>query len=152
MPIFQGFYTPDDRARAQTHRAAEAEEARARAVALRRRNQQATAELNVLLPFAWQVGKVRACYQGPPVWERGPAALHIQLQQPVQLPGKGQPVRPAGDWLCQASLDTETGELRYEPEHERELWHSDGSGEPGTMYQPAPTCKNCLKKAQFFAR
>lgn len=146
-----GFYTEADRARAQSCRAAEAEESRQRAQALRRKNEQATWTLFQLLPFSWQVGRARARYQGPPMWERAPAALHIQLQQPVQLPGKGQPVRPVGDWLCMASLDTESGELRYEPEHERELWHSDGSGGPGAMYRPAPTCKNCLKKAQAFA-
>jgi hypothetical protein len=146
-----GFYTEADRARAVAHRQVEAEESRQRALALRRKNEQATWDLVQLLPFTWQVGRARPRYQGPSVWERGPAALHIQLSQPVQLPGKGQPVRAAGDWLCMASLDTETGEVRYEPEPERELWHCDGTGGASAMYRPAPTCKNCLKKAQAFA-
>jgi len=149
--LFTGFYSKDDRARAVAARQAEAEESRARAAALRRKNEQATWDLAQLLPFSWQVGRARARYQGPPVWERGPAALHIQLKEPVQLPGKGQPVRAAGDWLCMASVDTDTGEVRYEPDALHELLHSDGTGGPAALYLPAPTCKNCLKKAQAFA-
>lgn len=151
MDSLNGFYSSVDRARAVAARQVEAEASRQRAQALRRKNEQLTWDLCQVLPFAWQVGKVFARYQGPPLWERGPAALHIQLLQPVQLPGKGQPVRPAGDWLCMASLDTETGEVRYEPDGDRDLWHCDGTGGQGAMYRPAPTCKNCLKKAQAFS-
>jgi hypothetical protein len=145
---FSGFYTPADRARAQAARPAEADESRARAAARRRINEQATAGLTSLLPFAWLVGRVRPAYQGPPVWERGPAALHIQLQQPVHFTaGRKAYSRMIGDWLCSAALDEETGELRYTPEAIGELWHSDGTGGPAANYLPAPTCKRCLALA-----
>jgi hypothetical protein len=146
MDSLKGFYTEADRARALAHRSAEASESRARATALRRDNFLVTSALTTLLPFRWEPGVVKPRYQGPPVWERGPAAIHVRLLEPAQL---GSTQRPAGDWLCKASLDTDTGEVRYESQ--QAPWHSDGTGGPGANYLPAPTCKNCLKKAQAFA-
>jgi hypothetical protein len=76
------------------------------------------------------------------------ATLHIQLLEAVTLaPGTKQTqARAAGDWLCQAALDTSTGELRYETEGAPD--HCDGTGGPAAYYWPMPNCKNCLKKAQ----
>ena len=123
-------------------------ETRQRAAELRRQHEQATDQLRARLPFAWQVGKVRPRYQGPSVWEHVPAAMHIQLLEAVTLaPGTKQAqARAVGDWLCQAALDTRTGELRYETEATPD--HCDGPGGPASYYQPTPSCKNCLKKAQ----
>jgi hypothetical protein len=156
MDTLLGFYTPADRAREQAHRQADADESRANAAALRRQNEQATAELNARLPFPWGVGKVRPKFQGPSVWERGPLALHIQMlaTDRVQLliDGRGYDREP-GDWLCMASLDTDTGEVRYEPEDSpHEILHSDGTGGAQGYYWPAPTCKKCLAMAEKFPR
>jgi hypothetical protein len=146
--LFNAFYSDEDRARAAAARPAEAAETRARALLLRRHNEAITAALMARLPFSWLVGKAVRRYQGPPVWERGPAALHIQLQEPVQFTtGRTDYSRRVGDWLCSAALDESTGELRYQPAEASELWHSDGSGGPLANYLPAPTCKKCLTLA-----
>lgn len=133
-----GFYTPADAARARRHHQADAAESQQRAADLRQRHEQAAAHLRAWLPFTWRVAKVRPRYQGPPVFERGPAALHLQLLEPVTLaPGTKQAqARAVGDWLCQAALDTSTGALRYESEPAP--WYSDGSGGPEANYLPAP--------------
>lgn len=143
-----GFYTPADAARARRHHQADAAESQQRAADLRQRHEQAAAHLRAWLPFTWRVAKVRPRYQGPPVFERGPAALHLQLLEPVTLaPGTKQAqARAVGDWLCQAALDTSTGALRYESEPAP--WYSDGSGGPEANYLPAPTCQRCLKRVQ----
>lgn len=119
-----------------------------RATELRRQHEQTTEQLRARLPFAWQLGKVRPRYQGPSVWEHAPAAIHIQLLEAVTLaPGTKQAqARAVGDWLCQAALDTSTGEVRYQAEAVPD--HCDGTGGPAAYYRPAPSCKNCLKKAQ----
>jgi hypothetical protein len=109
---------------------------------LRLAAEQATAGLRARLPFRWQPGVVKPRYQGPPVWERGPAAVHVMLLE--EAPG-----RRVGDWLCKASLDTDTGEVRYDSQ--LAPWHADGTGGPQANYLPTPTCKNCLKKAQAFS-
>jgi hypothetical protein len=123
-------------------------ETRQRAAELRRQHEQATAQLRARLPFPWQVGTVRPRYQGPTVWERGPAALHIQLLEAFTLaPGTSQEqARAAGDWLCQAALDTSTGEVRYDTQAAPD--HCDGTGGSTAYYQPTPSCKRCLQKAQ----
>jgi hypothetical protein len=123
-------------------------ETRQRAAGLRRQHEQTTAQLRARLPFAWQVGKVRPRYQGPSCWEHAPAAIHIQVLEAVTLAPstKQAQARAAGDWLCQAALDTSTGEVRYEPEAAPN--HCDGTGGLVAYYRPMPSCKNCLKKAQ----
>lgn len=145
-----GFYPAADAARARQFRQVEAAESQQRAAELRQQHEHTTARLRAGLPFAWQVGKVRPRYQGPSVWERGPAALHIQLLEPVMLAAGTKQAQPraVGDWLCQAALDTDTGELRYDSEPAPT--YCDGSGGPAANYVPAPTCKRCLKRAQQF--
>jgi hypothetical protein len=142
----RGFPTSAEVARARQHRPAEVAESQQRATDLRHLHEQTTAYLRHLLPFAWQVAKVRPRYQGPPVFERGPAALHLQLLEPVTLAAgtKQTQARAAGDWLCRAALDTSTGARRYESEPAP--WYSAGSG---VSYQPTPTCRHCLTRVQL---
>jgi hypothetical protein len=75
--------------------------------------------------------------------------VHIWLQEPASL-DNGKQQRAAGDWLCSARLDTETGELRYDPQ--AAPLYADGTGGPEAYYEQAPTCKNCLRKAEQFQR
>jgi hypothetical protein len=149
---FNGFSSRYDAARAQRFRQESGDDTRQRAAALRHQHEQRTAELRARLPFTWQVGKVRPRYQGPSVWEHAPAAVHIQLLEPVVLnPGtKQEQQRVVGDWLCQAALDTNTGEVRYEAE--AAPWYSDSSGRPAATYLPSPTCKRCLKRAEQYPK
>lgn len=143
-----GFFTPTDAARARQFRQTDAAESQQRAAELRRQQEQATAQLRARLPFTWQVGKARPRYQGPSFWEHVPAAIHIQLLEPVVLSAGTKQAQPraAGDWLCQAALDISTGELRYDSQ--AAPTYCDGTGGPGAHYLPAPSCKRCLKKAQ----
>jgi hypothetical protein len=119
------------------------------AQALRRQHELASAELRARLPFQWEPGVVRSRYQGPPIFEHGPAAVHIWLQEPLGL-DNGRQARRRGDWLCMASLDESTGELRYEGQ--AAPLYADGTGGPGANYEQMPTCKKCLKKAGLFSR
>ncbi len=142
MDNLKGFYSKHDAARHQWGRV---NEPRQDGVGLRLASERATAALRARLPFRWQPGVVRSRYQGPPVWEKGPAAVHVMLLEEAQV---GKELRPAGDWLCRASLDTDTGEVRYESQ--QAPVHADGTGGANAHYLPTPTCKNCLKKAQAF--
>lgn len=144
VPAFDNRRTADY---AQRFRREGDSETRQRAAELRQQHEQSTAQLRARLPFAWQVGKVRPRYQGPSVWEHAPAAIHIQVLEAVTLAAgtKQAQARAAGDWLCQATLDTSTGEVRYEPEAAPDL--CDGTGGPSAYYRPTSSCKNCLKKA-----
>lgn len=143
MNSLKGFFSTRDRAR---HEWARVNEPARNGQTLRLASERATAGLRARLPFRWQPGVVKSRYQGPPIFERGPAAIHIMLLEQAQL---GKEARPAGDWLFRASLDTDTGELRYESQ--QAPWYADGTGGPAANYLPTPTCKNCLKKAQAFA-
>jgi hypothetical protein len=137
-----GFFSPDDRARVMSYDARpDREERQRRAAELRRQNEQAAAEVQGRLPVSFQPGVVRPRYQGPPIFPRGPATVHIMLLEPLSARGI---VRVAGDWLCSAALDESTGELKYEGKR-AEQW-ADGTGGPGAYYDPAPSCKKCLKK------
>jgi hypothetical protein len=146
-----GFFTPDDWYRQERQRVsgAGASESLAQAASLRRVHEVATEALRARLPFRWEPGVVRPRYQGPPVWERGPAAVHIWLQEPASL-DNGKQTRDAGDWLCSARLDKDTGELRYDPQ--AAPLYADGTGGPEAQYEQQPSCKNCLRKAEQFKR
>jgi hypothetical protein len=144
MSLF-GFFSHEDAARANRgrHSGAALAETLGRAQALRRQHELTTDRLRAGLPFQWEPGVVVRKYRGPSVWERGPDAVHIWLQEPVLV---GKVPRPAFEWLCTARLDTDTGELRYEPQ--AAPLYADGTGGPGAHYEQMPTCKNCLKKAE----
>jgi hypothetical protein len=144
MDSLKGFFSKHDAARAQWGRV---NEPATNGQGLRLASERATAALYARLPFRWQPGVVVSRYQGPPVWEKGPAAIHIMLLEETYVT-EGKDARRVGDWLCKASLDTDTGELRYESQ--LAPWHADGTGGPNASYLPTPTCKNCLKKAQAF--
>ena len=142
------FFSQDDRARAERSRLAgdpEASERRARAAALRRQHELATAGLQRRLPFRWRAGVRKPGYQLASLFEQALPAVHIMLLEGYEQPGLS---RAAGDWLCSAALDTDTGEIRYEGAP-AEQW-VDGTGGPAAYYEQQPTCKKCLKKAETF--
>lgn len=144
MDSLKGFHSTHDRTRSQWARV---NEPARNGLALRLAAERATGELRARLPFRWQPGVVVPRYQGPPLWERGPAAVHIMLLEETYV-REGKDARRVGDWLCKASLDTGTGEVRYESQQAPQ--HADGTGGANAHYLPTPTCKNCLKKAQVF--
>ena len=120
--------------------AAEQEATQRRGLYLRAENERAIWQLRKLLPFRWQVAiKKPAPITTGMLYPLGIPAIHILLLEPSTSPV----ARAAGDMLCSVAVDTGTGEVRFEAEAAPRL--NDGNG---GEYEPAPTCKNCLKAAQ----